>query len=159
MAVAGPAWPQRLWLSEKMSPQAATLRLVVRIIDSFLVAAGDDLEQGGGVLCGHGQIAQLVDYEHCRTGEEPHAVCVYAALIETLINHALAAADVRDPDLGDQLPHRRPSPARPQPHPPPPTHHQRARRIHLTTRRSPLQARTLTAIGADTHTWDKATIT
>ena len=30
------------------------------------------------------------------------AVCVYAALIETLINHALTQADVRDPDLGDQ---------------------------------------------------------
>ena len=86
------------------------------------------------------------------------AVCVYAALIETLINHALAAADVRDPDLGDQhltaaralrdLNRIR--------------RHQlttNGRRIHLTTRRSPLQARTLTAIGADTHTWDKATIT
>ena len=28
------------------------------------------------------------------------AVCVYPALIETLINHALVAADIRDPDLG-----------------------------------------------------------
>ena len=86
------------------------------------------------------------------------AVCVYAALIETLINHALAQADIRDPDLGDQ--HLTAARA---------LHdlnrirrHQigaNGRRIHLTTRRSPLQNRTLTAIGADTHTWDKATIT
>ena len=86
------------------------------------------------------------------------AVCVYAALIETLINHALTQADIRDPDLGDQhltatralrdLNRIR--------------RHQittNGRRIHLTTRRTPLQNRTLTAIGADTHTWDKATIT
>ena len=86
------------------------------------------------------------------------AVCVYAALIETLINHALTQADVRDPDLGEQhltaaralrdLNRIR--------------RHQigaNGRRITLTTRRSPLQARTLTAIGADTRTWDKATIT
>jgi len=86
------------------------------------------------------------------------AVCVYAALIETLINHALAQADVRDSDIGNQhltaaralrdLDRIR--------------RHQLSasgRRITLTTRRSPLQARTLTAIGADTRTWDKATIT
>ena len=86
------------------------------------------------------------------------AVCVYAALIETLINHALVAADIRDPDLGDQhltaaralrdLNRIR--------------RHQltaSGRRIHLTTRRSPLQARTLTAIGTDTRTWDNPTIT
>ena len=86
------------------------------------------------------------------------AVCVYAALIETLINHTLAAADVRDPDLGDQhltatralrdLNRIR--------------RHQltaNGRRITLTTRRSPLQNRTLTAIGTDTHTWDNPTIT
>ena len=30
------------------------------------------------------------------------AVCVYAAVIEALIARALAAADVRDPDLADQ---------------------------------------------------------
>ena len=86
------------------------------------------------------------------------AVCVYAALIETLINHALIAADIRDPDLGDQhltaaralrdLNRIR--------------RHQigaSGRRITLTTRRSPLQDRTLAAIGTDTRTWDKATIT
>ena len=86
------------------------------------------------------------------------AVCVYAALIETLINHALTQADIRDPDLGDQhltanralrdLNRIR--------------RHQltaNRRRIQVTTRRSPLQNRALTAIGADTRTWDKATIT
>ena len=31
------------------------------------------------------------------------AVCVYAAVIETLIGQALAQADIRDPDLTDQL--------------------------------------------------------
>ncbi|MCQ3805654.1 MAG: hypothetical protein KTV45_16500 [Acidimicrobiia bacterium] len=86
------------------------------------------------------------------------AVCVYAAIIETLINHALTQADIRDPDIGDQhltaaralrdLNRIR--------------RHQlsaNSRRIGLTTRRSPQQARTLTAIGTDTRTWDKATIT
>ena len=33
------------------------------------------------------------------------------------------------------------------------------RRIDLTTRRTPLQARALTAVGTDTRSWDKATIT
>ncbi len=86
------------------------------------------------------------------------AVCVYAALLETLITRALTAADIRDPDLDHQ-------------------HLTAARalrmlnrirrvtltsnkhRITLTTRRTPLQARTLAAIGVDTRTWDKATIT
>ena len=31
--------------------------------------------------------------------------------------------------------------------------------IDLTTRRTPIQARALTAIGTDTRSWDKATIT
>ena len=86
------------------------------------------------------------------------AVCVYAALIETLINHALVAADVRDPDIGDR--HLTANRAlrdlnRIRRHQL--TAH--SRRIQLTTRRSPQQARTLAAIGADTRTWDKATIT
>ncbi len=86
------------------------------------------------------------------------AVCVYAALIETLISQALAAADVRDPDLADQ--HL--TAARALRDLNRVRRHQlttSGRRIHLTTRRSPLQTRTLTAIGADTRTWDKATIT
>ncbi len=86
------------------------------------------------------------------------AICVYAAVIETLINHDLAKADIRDPDLADQ--HltanralRELNRIR--------LHHLDAngRRIALTTRRTPLQARTLTAIGADTRNWDKADIT
>ena len=86
------------------------------------------------------------------------AVCVYAALIETLINHALAQADIRDPDLPDQ--HLTAARAlrdlnRIRRHQL--TAH--SRRIQVTTRRSPLQTRTLTAIGTDTHTWDNPTIT
>ncbi len=86
------------------------------------------------------------------------AVCVYAALLETLITHALTAADVRDPDLDHQ--HLTAARALQQLN--------RIRRVKLTTnnhritlttRRTPLQTRTLTAIGVDTPTWDKATIT
>ena len=86
------------------------------------------------------------------------AVCVYAAVIETLINHALATADVRDPDNG----HQHLSAARAL------RELNRIRRVQLTangrsialtTRRTPLQAQALTAIGANTRTWDKAAIT
>ncbi len=86
------------------------------------------------------------------------AVCVYAAVVETLIGCDLAKADVRDPDLTDQ-------------------HLSAARAlrelnrirqvkltangnsIDLTTRRTPLQTRALAAVGTDTRNWDKATIT
>ena len=86
------------------------------------------------------------------------AVCVYAALLETLITRALTTADVRDPDLDHQ--HLTAKRALQQLN--------RIRRvtlttnnhqITLTTRRTPLQTRTLTAIGVNTRTWDKATIT
>ena len=86
------------------------------------------------------------------------AVCVYAAVIETLIGCDLAKADVRDPDLD----HQHLSAARAL------RELNRIRRvkltangrnIDLTTRRTPIQARTLTAIGTDTQSWDKATIT
>ena len=86
------------------------------------------------------------------------AVCVYAALIETLINHALVAADIRDPDLGDQ--HL--TAARALRDLNRVRRHQltaNSRRIQVTSRRSPLQNRTLAAIGADTRTWDNPTIT
>jgi len=86
------------------------------------------------------------------------AVCVYAALIETLINHALTQNDIRDPDL----PNQHLTAARALRDLNRIRRHQlnaNSRRITLTTRRSPLQARTLTAIGTDTQTWDKATIT
>ena len=86
------------------------------------------------------------------------AVCVYAAVVETLINHALTQADIRDPDL----PNQHLTAARALRDLNRIRRHQLSasgRRITLTTRRSPLQARTLTAIGADTRPWDKATIT
>ena len=86
------------------------------------------------------------------------AVCVYAAVVETLINHALAVADIRDPDL----PNQHLTAARALRDLNRIRRHQlsaNGRRITLNTRRSPLQARTLTAIGADTRTWDKAAIT
>ena len=86
------------------------------------------------------------------------AVCVYAALMETLITQALTAADVRDPDLEHQ--HLTANRALQQ------LNRIRRvqlttnnRRITLTTRRTPLQTQALTAIGIDTRTWDKATIT
>ena len=86
------------------------------------------------------------------------AVCVYAALMETLITQALTAADIRDPDLEHQ--HLTAARALQQLN--------RVRRVELTTnnhqitittRRTPLQTRALAAIRADTRTWDKATIT
>ena len=86
------------------------------------------------------------------------AICVYAAVLETLINHALATADVRDPDNG----HQHLSAARAL------RELNRIRRVQLnangnnitlTTRRTPLQTQALTAVGADTRTWDKAAIT
>ena len=86
------------------------------------------------------------------------AVCVCAAVIETLVGRALAEADVRDPDLGHQ-------------HLSAPRALRELNRIRqvkltangnsidLTTRRTPLQTRALAAVGTDTRAWDKATIT
>ena len=74
------------------------------------------------------------------------AVCVYAAVVETLINHALTQADVRDPDL----PNQQLTAARALRDLNRIRRHQigaNGRHITLTTRRSPLQTRTLTAIG------------
>ncbi len=85
------------------------------------------------------------------------AVCVYAAVTETLIGRALATADVRDPDLPDQ-------------------HLSAARALReldrvrsvtldtggstigLVTRRTPLQQRVFGALGVDTTGWDRALI-
>ncbi|MXV88280.1 MAG: IS1634 family transposase [Acidimicrobiales bacterium] len=85
------------------------------------------------------------------------AVCVWAAVIETLIAKDLAAADIADPDQPEQ--HlTAPRALREL---------DRIRRVHLTaagrsieltTRRSPLQASILTAIGADTRHWDNTHI-
>jgi Transposase DDE domain len=83
------------------------------------------------------------------------AVCVYAAVIEALIERALAAGDVRDPDLPDQ--HLSAARALRQLH--------RIRdvtlaagdhTINVTTRRDRLQQRILAALNVDTTTWDRA---
>lgn len=83
------------------------------------------------------------------------AICVYAAVIEALIEHALAAADIRDPDLADQ--HLTAPRALRELH--------RVRNITLTvgdhtiaavTRRDPLQHAITTALHIDTGGWDHA---
>lgn len=86
------------------------------------------------------------------------AVCVYAAVIEALITHALAAANIRDPDLPDQ--HLSAARALRE------LGRIRAitldagdRHIDVITRRNPLQQRILTALDVDTTTWDRAHIT
>ena len=86
------------------------------------------------------------------------AVCVYASVIETLISQVLTKADIRDPGLGDQ--HLTAARALRELN--------RIRRVQLdangrqitlTTRRTPLQNRILTAVGTDTRAWDKTDIT
>ena len=85
------------------------------------------------------------------------AVCVYAAVIETLINQDLTKADIHDPDLADQ--HlTAPRALRELDRVRRVRLHTDSRQITLTTRRTPLQAQALTAIGADTRNWDKAHI-
>ncbi|MCP3856508.1 MAG: IS1634 family transposase [Actinomycetia bacterium] len=86
------------------------------------------------------------------------AICVYAAVIETLIDKTLTAADIPDPDLDHQ--HLTATRALRE--------LARIRRviltaagrdITLTTRPNPLQHQILTALNIDTHTWDRANIT
>ena len=81
------------------------------------------------------------------------AVCVYAAVIETLIEHALRAADVPDPDLPDQ--HLSAARALRELH--------RIRNVTLTagertinavTRRDPLQHDITAALDIDTSDWN-----
>ncbi len=83
------------------------------------------------------------------------AICVYAAVIEALIEAALRAVDVRDPDLPDQ--HLTAARAL--------RHLHRVRTVTLTagdhpidavTRRDPLQQAICTAVGVDTSDWDHA---
>ena len=85
------------------------------------------------------------------------AVCVYATVIEVLVARALRAADVRDPDLPEQFL----SPERAL------RELGRIRAVTLTagertidvvTRRSPLQARILAALGVDTSGWERPRI-
>lgn len=84
-------------------------------------------------------------------------ICVYAAVIEALMEADLARASVADPDLPDQAlsPRRalrelnrirRVSIDTPR------------TRIRLVTRRSALQAQALAAFGVNTKTWDTATL-
>jgi hypothetical protein len=86
------------------------------------------------------------------------AICVYAAVIEALITAALAAADVRDPDLDDQ--HLTAARAlRELDRIRRVTLDAAGRSIELVTRRTPLQARILAALDVDTTGWDQAHIT
>ena len=85
------------------------------------------------------------------------ADCVYAAVIEALITRHLAAADLRDPDLGDQ--HLSAARAlRELARVRAVTLDAAGHRIDLVTRRTPLQARILTALDVDTTAWDQAHI-
>jgi transposase len=86
------------------------------------------------------------------------AICVLAAVIEAVIANQLAAADISDPDLDDQIITPRRALAelnRIR------VHHLTAgdRNIRVTTRRNALQAQILAALDVDTRGWDKATIT
>ena len=83
------------------------------------------------------------------------AICVYAAVIETLTTHALSAADVRDPDLPDQ--HLHATRALRELH--------RVRNVTLiagdhtldaVTRPTPLQRDICDALGIDTAGWTHA---
>lgn len=83
------------------------------------------------------------------------AICVYAAVVEALITRALRDAAIRDPDQPDQ--HLSAARALRE------LDRIRAltltagrRSIDLITRRDPLQARILAALGVDTHAWDRA---
>ena len=85
------------------------------------------------------------------------AVCVLGTLIEALIEADLRRGDVRDPDLADQVL----SPRRALRE----LGRIRAativagdRRIDVVTRRSPLQAKVLAALGVDTSAWDRARV-
>lgn len=82
---------------------------------------------------------------------------MYAAVLEALIAAALAAADLRDPDLGDQ--HLSASRAlRELARIRGVTLDAAGRTIELVTRRDPLQSRILAALGVDTTGWDRAHI-
>jgi len=82
------------------------------------------------------------------------AVCVYASVLEALMAKALREADIGDPDVDDQ--HLSAARALRE------LGRVRAvtlaaggRTIELVTRRNPLQARILAALGVDTHGWDR----
>ncbi len=102
------------------------------------------------------------DYGRCDTGPKNESAVTSRLCVRRPVGnahqHALTAADIRDPDLDHQ--HLTANRALQQLN--------RIRRVELTTnnhritittRRTPLQTQALTAIGVDTHTWNKATIT
>lgn len=85
------------------------------------------------------------------------AICVLAATLEALIGQALSKAGIADPDLPEQTMSARRALrelGRIRRH----TIIADAHTLELVSRRRPLQARILTALDVDTHTWDKATI-
>ena len=85
------------------------------------------------------------------------AACVYASVIETLIGHRLADADIRDPnDPGQHLSAARA--LRELDRVRHVTLNAETRTIGVVTRRNALQARILTALGVATTSWDRATI-
>lgn len=85
------------------------------------------------------------------------AVCVYATVVESLIAAALREADVRDPDIDDQ--HLSPERAlRELGRIRAVTLDAAGKTVRVVTRRSPLQARVLAALGVATGDWDRAQI-
>jgi transposase len=85
------------------------------------------------------------------------ALCVYAAVVETLIGKALAAAGIGDPDIeGQDLSAQRALRELGR------IRHIQitagGRRIRLITRRTALQAQILAALGVDTRGWDTAEV-
>jgi len=85
------------------------------------------------------------------------AICVLAAVIEAVIANQLAAAGIRDPDLGDQTISARRALAelnRIRVHDLDTGDH----RIRVITRRNPLQAAICAALDIDTTSWDAARV-
>ncbi|MDA2951109.1 MAG: IS1634 family transposase [Actinomycetota bacterium] len=86
------------------------------------------------------------------------AICVLAAVIEAVIANRLAAANIHDPDLPDQLISARRALAELNRirvhHLDTGDHH-----IQVITRRNPLQASICAALGLDTSTWNNARVT
>lgn len=86
------------------------------------------------------------------------AICVLAAVIEAVITNELTTADIRDPDLPDQIITARRALAE--------LNRIRIHHLHtddhdiaVVTRRNALQTKICTALKINTTTWDNATIT
>ena len=85
------------------------------------------------------------------------AACVYASVIEALVNQRLANANITDPD--DDTQHLSAARAlRELDRVRRVTLNADGRNIELVTRRSPLQTRVLAALGVETNGWDRAHI-